>query len=74
MLHVDRCFPVQSHQPIRRLMLSQSSNNFGVIVNNILQDSPTKNLGITVAVKAAGNGASRSLEEMQSSQDVIRAE
>ncbi len=55
-------------------MLSQSSNNFGVIVNNILQDSPTKNLGITVAVKAAGNGASRSLEEMQSSQDVIRAE
>ena len=55
-------------------MLSWGSNQLRVVVDKILQDRGTKELGIAVSVEATCEGTSRSLEEAQGAKDVIRTE
>jgi hypothetical protein len=55
-------------------MLGRGSNHFRLVVNEILQNSCTKQLSVAVQVEASGKSTSSSTKEMKSTKDVFGAE
>jgi hypothetical protein len=52
-------------------MLGRGSDNFGVIINEILANGNPKKLGIAVTIETLCKGTSGSLKEMEQQKDSI---
>ncbi len=72
--HMDHHFPMQLDESVGRLALCRSSDYFGLAIDEILADSQTKELEITVQVKAACQQPSCSLEKAKRRDDVLGRE
>jgi hypothetical protein len=55
-------------------MLGQRCNNFGVVVNEVLNDGSAKELEVTVTIKALSKGTSHSSKQPDGVKDGIRQE
>ncbi len=55
-------------------MLGRGSDHFRLVVNEILQNRSTKQLGVAVQVEASGESTSSSTKETESTKDVFQTE
>ncbi len=71
---MDHPFPMRLNKFVGQLALCRSSDNFGLAINEIVADSQTKELEITVRVEAACQRPSCSSEKAKRRDDVCGIE
>ena len=69
--HVNHDLPMGFNKTIGRLTLGERGNHLQRIVNEIVTDSPSKELRVTVAAETTSQGTSCGTEETKSQEDAV---